>query len=95
MAIVNTILGASMGGLSVLVLTKVIIIIQKLEVEVGLKSQFIMQNILGQFLWHRVGDGKWSFLMTLNGALAGMVGDVTNLLCFVFILMIMIIMDMI
>ena len=54
-----------------------------------------MQNILCQFLWHRVGDGKWSFLMTLNGALAGMVGDVTNLLCFVFILMIMIIMDMI
>ena len=44
-----------------------------------------MQNILCQFLWHRVGDGKWSFLMTLNGALAGMVGDVTNLLYFVFI----------
>merc|ERR1712037_631441 len=49
LAIVNTILGASMGGLSVLVLTK--------------------------FLWHRVGDGKWSFLMTLNGALAGMVAQ--------------------
>ena len=28
-----------------------------------------------QYLWHRVGDGKWSFLMTLNGALAGMVSD--------------------
>ena len=55
-----------------------------------------MQNILCQFLWHRVGDGKWSFLMTLNGALAGMVGDVTNHLYFVFtIIIIMIIMDMI
>merc|ERR1719336_3136216 len=49
LAIVNTILGASMGGLSVLIPTK--------------------------FLWHRVGDGKWSFLMTLNGALAGMVAQ--------------------
>jgi len=47
LAIVNTILGASTGGMSVLFLTK--------------------------YLWHRVGDGKWSFLMTLNGALAGMV----------------------
>merc|ERR1712012_929655 len=27
------------------------------------------------FLWHHVGDGKWSFLMTLDGALAGMVAQ--------------------
>ena len=35
-------------------------------------------HIFFKFLWHRVGDGKWSFLMTLNGALAGMVGNLTN-----------------
>merc|ERR1719499_2857575 len=45
LAIVNTILGASTGGMSVLFLTK--------------------------FVWNKTG--KWSFLMTLNGALAGMV----------------------
>merc|ERR1719412_2542214 len=45
LAIVNTILGASTGSMSVLFLTK--------------------------FLWNKTG--KWSFLMTLNGALAGMV----------------------
>jgi len=49
LAIVNTILGASAGGLSTLLLTK--------------------------FVWHRVGDGRWSFLMTINGALAGMVSQ--------------------
>merc|ERR1719266_2297010 len=47
LAIVNTILGGSTGGLSVLMLIK--------------------------FVWHRVDksvdSGKWSFLMTLNGAL--------------------------
>lgn len=51
LAIVNTILGGSTGGLSVLMLIK--------------------------FVWHRVDksvdSGKWSFLMTLNGALCGMV----------------------
>jgi len=45
LAIVNTILGASTGGMSVL--------------------------FMGKFIW---GDAKkWSFLMTLNGALCGMV----------------------
>jgi len=47
LAIVNTILGASTGGLSVLFFCKFIL----------------------------AGEKKWSFLMTLNGALAGMVAQ--------------------
>ena len=37
-------------------------------------------NHLLQYLWHRVGDGKWSFLMTLNGALAGMVSAIYSVI---------------
>jgi len=55
LAIVNTILGGSAGGISVLLLTK---------------FKWIVKNFL---LRQHAERGKWSFLLTLNGCLAGMV----------------------
>ena len=54
-----------------------------------------MQHSFFQFLWHRVGDGKWSFLMTLNGALAGMVGRVNNFLFHILLIIIILMINMI
>ena len=75
LAIVNTILGASTGGLSVLMLIKV--------TPSGLLFSPLLPlptpAPLPQFVWHHVDksvdSGKWSFLMTLNGALCGMVSQ--------------------
>ena len=75
LAIVNTILGASTGGLSVLMLIKV--------TPSGLLFSPLLPlstpTPLPQFVWHHVDksvdSGKWSFLMTLNGALCGMVSQ--------------------
>ena len=86
LAIVNTILGGSTGGIAVLLLTKFKWIAKNfVRTSISIHCQKMYKNIrplshkerpelfFFQFLKQKAERGKWSFLLTLNGALAGMV----------------------
>ena len=64
LAIVNTVLGASTGGVAVLCTHKIVTTVNYNEV---------LFNLAQPDYWQVQKQSAWSFVLTLNGALAGMV----------------------